>query len=170
MLFIHNDMNNTSYQHQWWGSTPFCQFLCYGSFILQELLLRTLNHFYILRVSLQLSCADTGQIWTWGLIGNQCFDCGKNNKTEKIGLVTPISFGRRYYGWMVLPISHTFQIAKCCPVTKGIKRTQTNTFTITICYTTSCRTFTFIYHGKGSTHSSAMQSSKQTVNYPLRIT
>ena len=44
--------------------------------------LRSLNHYYIWRVSPQLCCRDTGQILSWYTTGNHCFDDGENN--EKI--------------------------------------------------------------------------------------
>ena len=53
---------------------PFRKYL-----ILQRYLLGSLNHFHIWRVSPQLSCSDTWQIWTWYSVCNQCFDDGKKS-------------------------------------------------------------------------------------------
>ena len=55
-------------------------------------LLGSSNHFHIWRVSPQLSCGDTYQIWTWYSISNKCFDNGENceiNGTGEICLITP---------------------------------------------------------------------------------
>ena len=47
--------------------------------ILQKYLLYYLHHIHIWQVSPQLSCGNTCQIWTWYLIGNQCFGNGEKS-------------------------------------------------------------------------------------------
>ena len=60
--------------------------------ILQKYKLDTFNYVHICQVSLQLSCGDICQIWTWYHSGNHCFPYSEKMEkkgTEKISLVTP---------------------------------------------------------------------------------
>ena len=52
-------------------------------YTLQRYLLDYLNHFHTGRVSPQLGCGNTCQIWTWYSIGHRCF--GKSGKQRNGG-------------------------------------------------------------------------------------
>ena len=63
-----------------------------------------LNHIHICQVSLQLSCGDTCQIWTWYSIEKQCFNSSQKLGKQRIGknwlsnphFRSPISLKCRY--------------------------------------------------------------------------
>ena len=69
---------------QGWGLIKLCSLISplHEIWIYQNHRLATLNYIHICQVSVQLSCGDTCQIWTWYFTGNLCFD--DSGKIRKI--------------------------------------------------------------------------------------
>ena len=87
------------------------------SFYLCKCLLGCLNHFHILQVSVQLSCINTCQIWTWYSV--PLF--WENKWTEKIVLVTPMP-GRYWYMYYI----HIFFLIVITKIARALGRSNSS--------------------------------------------
>ena len=96
------------YRRSWGGVTlaPFVNISVSKILISQKCLLHSLNLIHIWKVSPQLSCGDTCQIWTWYSIANMYFDdvekLGKLRKGgNRLSYLQPWAINDWYSSWLL---------------------------------------------------------------------